>query len=110
MCHVTIRIRDATPDDSLAVGAVEIRSGGPGRAGMMHIVGSTPRTSGALTDRPEPERAFLRMMDDKFLDGLVRRFENLFPDHTAPSRTSSSRRSSSLPRRLAPRRATSGPF
>lgn len=29
------------------------------------------------------EGAFREMMEDKFLDGLVRRFEKLFPDHSA---------------------------
>lgn len=29
------------------------------------------------------ERSFRQMMEDKFIDGLVRRFEKLFPDHSA---------------------------
>jgi len=34
-------------------------------------------------DFAELELSFRKMMEDKFLDGLVRRFEKLFPDHVA---------------------------
>lgn len=45
--------------------------------------GSTPDPGDRAHDFNELEQGFRSMMADKFLDGLVRRFEKLFPDHSA---------------------------
>jgi hypothetical protein len=51
------------------------------------VDGASDQPAGQADDRgdpaPELETEFRSMLEDKFLDGLIRRFEKLFPDHAA---------------------------